>query len=73
MSLDVKKIGLRDVVYIIGLVFSLTGMYFTMDGRISKLESEYVGLKQTVNEVQKLTKAIYLGLIASGDIKPPSE
>lgn len=72
MSVDVKKIGLREIGYIIGLVFSLSGIYYTLDNRISNLEKEQIGLNKKLDEVQKLTKTIYLGLIASGAIKPPS-
>jgi len=71
MILEKKMFGIKDVIYAVGLVFTLSGMYYTMDARVTKLESEQIGLKQTVDEVQKLTKTIYLGLIAKGVIDPP--
>lgn len=71
MSLDKKGFSARDVVYIVGLVLGIAGSHFAMDARVSKLEQANTGLKQTVEANGKLIKTIYLGLIASGAIKPP--
>lgn len=70
-TLDKKGFSARDVIYIVALVLSVAGSHYTVDARITKLEQESIGLKQTVEANGKLIKNIYLGLIASGAIKPP--
>lgn len=72
MGLEKKQFGIKDLIYFIGLVFSLSGMYYTMDARITLLESDQVTIRKTVEDNAKLTKTIYLGLIAKGVIDPPS-
>lgn len=70
-SLDKKGFSAKDVIYIVILVLSLAGSHYTVDARITMLEQENIGLRQNVESNGKLIKTIYLGLIASGAIKPP--
>ena len=72
MSTERKMFGVKDVVYLLGLVVTLSGGYYTMDGRVSKLEESEKSLKQTVEENAKTLKIIYFGLVAKGIIDPPS-
>lgn len=71
MILEKKQFGVKDVVYLIGIIFSLSGMYYTLDNRISNLEQNEKSLKQTVEENAKTLKVIYFGLVAKGIIDPP--
>ena len=72
-SLDTKlSFTLKDMIYIMVITVSIIGNYYSTDLRLFLVEKSVSAIEKQVDENSKLTKAIYIGLVAKGIIKPGS-
>lgn len=70
-TLDKKmSFTLKDMIYLGIILVSMIGTYYSTDIRIVLIEIKMDSIETQVNKNAKLTRAIYLGLVANGDIKP---
>jgi len=61
---------MKDMIYLGVILISIVGNYYSTDIRILLIETKMGTIEKQVNKNAKITRAIYLGLVANGDIKP---